>query len=246
MRKIFLLILCLFAIAFSVFAVEAKSTVSIRAENVELKNNRLFDVVIYVDSTFNLAAATFEISYDSTMMEYREVDTEIEKGMVKAADKDGKVKAIFLKSDGISASEEVKIFSAKFKSISTGSCNIEISMFDCVDNNAETFNAEASTQLTVVVSGSNSTLITNDNQKSEIEKTQNLDEEIGKNEDNEERSIKYLDVSTSDDNEKEYLLIIAFMLFVVMGMMLYIFKLKNKKEAPELPENDIKGSDEKE
>lgn len=220
---------------------QAENTVSVRAENVEVKNNRLFDVDIYVYSTFNLAAATFEISYDSSAMEYREVDTEIEGGMVKSADKNGKVKAIFLKSDGVSDDGEIKLFSAKFKAVSSGVCDITILMYDCVDNNVVTLNTETSAQLTVVISGSSSDAITYNNQKSKKENiTQNANEET------ENKSTKFLSVASPDNKEKEYLVIILILALVVMGLMSYISKLKNKKESSEQLANISENSNEQE
>ena len=213
---------------------QAEKSVTVWAENVEAKNNRLFDVEVYVDSSFVLTAATFEISYDNTVMEYREVNTDIANGQVKAADMNGKVKAIFLKDDGISANSQVKLFSAKFKAVAEGTCDVGISMYGCVDENAVDTNDEASTQCTVTVSGSKSDETAGKDNKKETDET--TETEITT-----EKSVKYLSVASPDDKTKGYLVTIVILVLFIMGLMFYISKLKKDKDKDkQQSETDLK------
>lgn len=239
LKKLFSVILCLVTVLFFAVVVQAENAVSLWSENVEVKNNRLFDVEIYVDSSFNLAAATFEISYDSSMMEYREVSTEIVGGQVKATDINGKVKAVFLKNEGISSNGGVKLFSAKFKAVAEGICNVGISMYDCVDNNVTEIKEKGSAQIKITVSGSEAAVISSTDEKSKTDIISATEEAT------ETKSIKYLSVASPNDNRREYLFIIIFLLLIIIGLMFYSARLKNAKEKDtQQPENDTKDQDE--
>lgn len=151
MKKFVSLALLLFLALGVTFTAYADSALTLFASNVETVNNRLFDVVVYVRCTDNLSAATFELDYDSSLMEYRSVDTEIADGQVKAVNKNGKVKAVFFKGEGVAKNEKIQLFSAKFKSINFGSCDVKISATDCVNDSAKELSCQpvAVCQITV-------------------------------------------------------------------------------------------------
>jgi len=235
LKRFIAIVLCLVTIFASVVIINAENSVSVRSGDVKVNNNRLFDVDIYVDSSFSFTAATFEFSYDNRMMEYREVSTEVSGGMVRATDKESKVKAIFLKNDGVSANGEVKLFSVKFKSIAEGSCNVAISMYDVVDNNAMSTNNETSTQIVVSVSGGKSSVIIGSDEKDE-----NNDEPAEK-ETAETKIIKQLSIATPKDSSQKYLIMIILLMIGLLVLLFYCAKLKKDKEKVQEKLTESKG-----
>ena len=230
LKKILSIVLCLTFIFCSAVIVKAEKSVNVWSENIETQNNRLFDVEVYVDSSFSLTAVTCEILYDKTVMEYREANTDIANGQVRAADTKGKVKAIFLKDDGISANTKVKLFSAKFKGISEGSCDIKISMSDFVNEYAEDINYETSTVINVTVSGKapwDKEITENQQEKNNQSKTDS-EAKITTSENSTEKSKKYLSIMPSDDN-RVYLVVIIVLVTIIMGLMAYTSNLKKGK-----------------
>jgi len=235
LKRFIAIVLCLVTIFASVVIINAENSVSVRSGDVKVNNNRLFDVDIYVDSFFSFTAATFEFSYDNRMMEYREVSTEVSGGMVRATDKESKVKAIFLKNDGVSANGEVKLFSVKFKSIAEGSCNVAISMYDVVDNNAMSTNNETSTQIVVSVSGGKSSVIIGSDEKDEN------NQDSTEKETAETKIIKQLSIATPKDSSQKYLIMIILLMIGLLVLLFYCAKLKKDKEKVQEKLTESKG-----
>lgn len=234
---IFIICLCLPVTAF------AEDTLSVWAQDVEVKNNRLFQVDIYAESNVNLASSTFNITYDTNILEYRDVDTDISKGKVKAIDNNGKIKAVFLKNDGIENGSN-KIFSLEFKSIKSGSAKINIEVYDCVNNSIEELSINTHTECTVTVTGRADTSKNNTNTVISKENKNNEN----KNSSTEKASgiTKYLSVATPDSSaEQVYLLIIFVLIIIIIFFAIKTQKQKTeKKKTKALPTVNIE-SDEK-
>lgn len=211
MKRVILILSVLWVLCSASFTVYANTTLDVYSENITVKNNRLFDVKINVACNESLAAATFEISYDESMMEYRGVNTNMPDAYVKAVDKSGKIKAIFLKGVGIGKNENVNLFSVKFKSTQLGTANIKIKVYDCVDANAKNFNNTTEKSCVVNVqggaSGSNS-----DNTDKQKADEKDVDE-------NDNNVKNFLSVNPEKVKGQEvYLFVIVFLVIFIVAI----------------------------
>lgn len=128
---------CLFTMFyFSILSAFAIEPINFVASNIECDCNRLFTVDFSAKSFEKLSAAIFEIDYDNSFIEYREISTN-ENSIVAAKDYNGKIKISFLCSNGLDVTEEKNLFSIKFKAIKSGNTNISFNVFDCVNSNLE-------------------------------------------------------------------------------------------------------------
>ncbi len=139
-------------VVFSMTTVFCASS-SLSTNNISVSNNRLFDVSVEMQSQKVLSCATFTLKYDKSAVSFRNVSSSVSNSQVKYNDKNSKVKVIFLCAGGVTINKMSQIVTVSFKSIKEGNSNINISVSDCVDNNAKNFKAPKGTVCKVSVSG---------------------------------------------------------------------------------------------
>ncbi len=120
----------------SAIHVSAADSVSFSLDSIECRNNRLIEVNFNAECGKKLSAATFEFSFDKSILEFRGVGTS-SGTVVEYNEKSNSVKLSCLCKDGTDISSKSAIFTLKFKSINEGSTDISYTVFDCVDSDVQ-------------------------------------------------------------------------------------------------------------
>lgn len=136
MKRIFALLISFLIFFSSLITAFASEEVSFSCGDVSCNNNRLFSVDVKAKSSDPISAATFEFTYDKTLIEFRGV-TAVDGSSVRANELDNCIKAVYLCTDGKNIENETTIFTLEFKSLNLGSCSINYTVSECVDSNVE-------------------------------------------------------------------------------------------------------------
>lgn len=131
MKKVVLCLLCIVLVLCFPFSAYAENSVDISISVGEIKNNRLFDMVGYAQSDKLLCAGEFDIIYDSEIIEYRGIESDIY--TIKAREGKDKITVVFANSDGVDVSKDTKLFTIKFKCISNGSFDLKLNSKSCLN-----------------------------------------------------------------------------------------------------------------
>ena len=108
------------------------TSVSLTTDNVT--ENRLFEIDVMINSVDIISAAQMTISYDSGIVDFRDVKSDYFE--VEASKKDNQVAIAFVDDTGVKASD-LKAVSFQFKCINTGTFDIDIKNCVCLDNECE-------------------------------------------------------------------------------------------------------------
>lgn len=153
MKRISVLLISSLIILFSALSAFASEAVSFSCSDVECDNNRLFYLEVKAKSSDPISAATFEFTYDKTMLEFRGVSTD-DDSVVRANELDDSVMAVYLCSSGKNIASEATLFRIQFKAIKSGSCYIDYTVSDCVDKSVENMPVGSCSAALVTVNGS--------------------------------------------------------------------------------------------
>lgn len=135
MKKLFSIILILVALLqISLTSAFATASVSFEMQNADMKPNRLFSVVLSANSGNRLSAATFEFTYDPDYIEFRKVKAVNNGSKIQVNKKSGKVKVVFLNSEGQNISGGSDVLTLDFKTIKEGTAYIDYTVNQCVDS----------------------------------------------------------------------------------------------------------------
>ena len=126
MKKLFSIILILIALLqISLTSAFATASVSFEMQNADMKPNRLFSVALFANSGNRLSAATFE---------FRKVKAVNNGSKIQVNKKSGKVKVVFLNSEGQNISGGSDVLTLDFKTIKEGTAYIDYTANQCVDS----------------------------------------------------------------------------------------------------------------
>lgn len=135
MKKLFSIILILVALLqISLTSAFATASVSFEMQNADMKPNRLFSVALSANSGNRLSAATFEFTYDADYIEFRKVKAVNNGSKIQVNKKSGKVKVVFLNSEGQNISGGSDVLTLDFKTIKEGTAYIDYTVNQCVDS----------------------------------------------------------------------------------------------------------------
>lgn len=135
MKKLFSIILILVALLqISLTSAFATESVSFEMQNADMKPNRLFSVALSANSGNRLSAATFEFTYDPDYIEFRKVKAVNNGSKIQVNKKSGKVKVVFLNSEGQNISGGSDVLTLDFKTIKEGTAYIDYTANQCVDS----------------------------------------------------------------------------------------------------------------
>lgn len=156
MKKYFLIFITIFLIISSSFTVSAIDTVSFELSNCNCDKNRLFTVNMIAQSDIKLSAATFEFTYNQNLFEFRSIKTTDENSQISYNELNNGVKAVFLNAFGQDISSKEIIFTLTFKSINSGTGNINFSVSECVSPDIQFVDIGTCTSSTVTINSTNS------------------------------------------------------------------------------------------
>lgn len=135
MKKLFSITLILIAVLqISLTSAFATESVSFEMQNADMKPNRLFSVALSANSGNRLSAATFEFTYDPDYIEFRKVKAVNNGSKIQVNKKSGKVKVVFLNSEGQNISGGSDVLTLDFKTIKEGTAYIDYTVNQCVDS----------------------------------------------------------------------------------------------------------------
>ncbi len=134
MRKIISIILVSIIVLCCSFSVNANSVTSVSLTTDNVTKNRLFEIDVMINSGDIISAAQMTISYDSSIVDFRDVKSEYFE--VEASNKDDQVTIAFVADTDIKASD-LKAVSLQFKCIDTGCFDMDIKNCVCLDNECE-------------------------------------------------------------------------------------------------------------
>ena len=135
MKKLFSIILILVALLqIYLISTFATASVSFEMQNADMKPNRLFSVALSANSGNRLSAATFEFTYDPDYIEFRKVKAVNNGSKIQVNKKSGKVKVVFLNSEGQNISGGSDVLTLDFKTIKEGTAYIDYTVNQCVDS----------------------------------------------------------------------------------------------------------------
>ncbi len=132
MKKLISLILIFTIILSSVVSVSAIEKISFEFNNVNTDKNRLFTVQMTAMCASPLSAATFEITYDNDLFEYRSTKTDAY-SQISANETGGKLNVVYLNTYGKDISNGEVIFYMTFKAVKSGTGYIDFYASDCVN-----------------------------------------------------------------------------------------------------------------
>lgn len=192
MKKYFILFITIYIILSSSFSVSAIDTISFKLSDCNCDKNRLFTVDMIAQSDIKLSAATFEFTYDKSLFEFRSIKTTDESSQISYNELDNCVKSVFLNTFGQDIGSEEVIFTLTFKSINSGTGNINFSVSECVSSDVKFIDIETCTSSTVTI---NSTKTEKQNNSSKKPAKEKETSETKKSEENTETTS----VSTIDE-----------------------------------------------
>lgn len=135
MKKLFSIILILVALLqISLTSAFATTSVSFEMQNADMKPNRLFSVALSAKAGNRLSAATFEFTYNPDYIEFRKVKAVNNGSKIQVNKKSGKVKVVFLNSEGQNISGGSDVLTLDFKTIKEGTAYIDYTVNQCVDS----------------------------------------------------------------------------------------------------------------
>lgn len=118
----------------SLISTFATASVSFEMQNADMKPNRLFSVALSANSGNRLSAATFEFTYDPDYIEFRKVKAVNNGSKIQVNKKSGKIKVVFLNSEGQNISGGSDVLTLDFKTIKEGTAYIDYTVNQCVDS----------------------------------------------------------------------------------------------------------------
>lgn len=134
-EKLFSIILILVALLqISLTSAFATTSVSFEMQNADMKPNRLFSVALSAKAGNRLSAATFEFTYNPDYIEFRKVKAVNNGSKIQVNKKSGKVKVVFLNSEGQNISGGSDVLTLDFKTIKEGTAYIDYTVNQCVDS----------------------------------------------------------------------------------------------------------------
>lgn len=226
-----------FLIIFSLIISSAAGYFSAEAVNFSLKGcstdkNRLFTVSMEASYSKPLCAASFEFTYDKSMFEFRDVDSNDENTLLKAYETDDSVNVLFLNADGKEIKDGNVIFELTFKAVKNGIGYIDYYVSDCVDENVNSINAGKCTSAEIKVNSSDKSKGSTEKEGSGSSKSKSVREVSEEDEDI--ASIDEMGTLNRFDDQNVRFLIIGIALGVsviaFLGIAMSIFKkFKNSK-----------------
>lgn len=112
--------------------IQSADGISFSITDCEAKPDRVISPRLEAVSDKMLSAASFEIFYDSEMLEFREAKSE--NGRIEYSEKPGSVKLVYLSTNGTNISGQAPIITFSFKTIAEGDCYIDFTASDCIDS----------------------------------------------------------------------------------------------------------------
>lgn len=169
-----ILIIIFATYAFELTAFAAENSVNFELSDESSSPGRLVTFEMKAKSSEKLCAASFEFTYDSNMLEYRSSKVKDKESKIKSNDTGGKVRLVFLNSNGKNISSGEVIFTLTFKAVGEGSSYVDFTVKQCVDDDVNWIDAGYCKSASIKVSKN---INESDKSKSDIESNKSKNSE---------------------------------------------------------------------
>lgn len=129
----------------------AATTIDFEIQSADIKPNRIFSVDILAVGDKKLCAATFEISCNNSLLEFRKAKACLNNSKIQTNYDGKKLKIVFLNSNGQKISENPSIITLTFKSLDEGTSDINFYISECVDEDVNFADIGSCTASTVKI-----------------------------------------------------------------------------------------------
>ncbi len=148
MKRLFALICAVAVLMSSSLVSSAQDSARFSLEVEDIKSNRLFDVSVSAVCSSAISGGEFELTYDSSVAQYRDVSSGYFE--VKAKDYGDKVHIVFATANTVESGDTAEIISMRFKSIAQGEFDAQLRAYECIDDKLQSLTASSvSTTITV-------------------------------------------------------------------------------------------------
>lgn len=154
MKKIINLLLVFILIILSCNSVFSLENISFETSDCISNCNRLVTVQMKAKGNLKLSAGSFEITYDNSLLEYRSVKTD-DDSEINVNNIGNKIKVIYLNTYGKDIKKTENLFSITFKTINSGKCHLDFSVYDLVDSNVKSINVGNCVPGKITINGNN-------------------------------------------------------------------------------------------
>ena len=147
MKKLFKILSIVLIVIFSFsISIQAKEVVQFDLNDTASKNNRIFTLTVSGNGGQNLSVGTFVFEYNADVFKFRDVNKVQDNSKVKFKEETGKLTVIFLDDNGVDLSKSAELFTVDFKAENfIKPLEITLIISDCVNENAESFDAVGDT-----------------------------------------------------------------------------------------------------
>lgn len=137
LQSLSVIFLCL--VVFAVSSVNFfAATVQFSLLDAQTKENRVFDVTLNASDCKGVSAFVCELEYDPTVFEYKSASSALPNAAIEVnSQSEGKLTAVFLCEDSVSAEDESSLVNFSFKALKAGEHNINLSVYDCINGELE-------------------------------------------------------------------------------------------------------------
>ncbi len=131
MKKLIAVAYAIIVICISAVAVSANNQVQLMLDVDDAQKDRLFDVNICADCDVDISGGEFILTYDSKIVDFRDVSSEYFSVQVK--EYDDKLHIVFASANKVDLVSDTTLLSVKFKCINRGECEFSLSCNECVN-----------------------------------------------------------------------------------------------------------------
>ncbi len=141
-KRLISALLLIFVAVFGGFTVFSAQIPEFYAEDTAVKNNRIFSVTVNGTGDKILSAAKFDFIFDENSVEFRDITPAYDNARIKYSILGGRLTVIYLNEKGVDLLSGAALFTVDFKAQNlTGDTYVDFNPTDCVDVNAEGFEA---------------------------------------------------------------------------------------------------------
>lgn len=210
------------------FDASADGAGSFFLEAVSVGSNRLFEITLCADNIEDVASFIVHISYDKSLIEYRETRAEINDAIFSVnSESDSEITAVFLKTDSVSCRDKTELMTFKFKSLKSGEGELSLDIEDAIDKNGTDISGLSvySADVSVSSSGRVSLKSTKRGDGLSADNTNSSDTQSDISIGTEDEALTHLTVKGRDHNTELIILLAVFGILVLAVAVICAYKL---------------------
>lgn len=223
------------------FDTSADGAGSFFLETVSVGSNRLFEITLCADNIEDVASFVVHISYDKSLIEYREAGSEINDAIFSVnSECESEITAVFLKADSVSCRDKTRLMTFKFKSLKSGESGLSLDIEDAIDKNGTDISDFSVYSAAVLVSPSGSVSLKSTKSGDGVfaDNTNSSDTQSDISIGTGDEALTHLTVKGRDHNTELIILFAVFGILVLAATVLCAYKLGKRnghKSSEKMP-----------